>query len=740
MKRVFLFTYFLLLSFVASFAQHKVIITLSDGTTIEKDVWEVKSISFAPTDPVQVTLPGEDAAVDLGLSIMWANANIEIDGESALIGWGDITGKVKSTDMAYFPQLEYYKDIVNGKYDMARALWGEGWRLPSVKEVRELVELCDWTALYDADNVFIGYEVTGSTGKSIFMPVTGKRCGNSSADDILAGYYWTGIISPDPELAVYMKFTAPAPTGGDESGEETSSLSDKDAISLDNAKRYMGFAVRPVFGPYKLGVSVNVNVPFNIQPKTANITAVFEGDVQDIEEFGLRYSTSYNDVANGGNVTTIRCAGSELPEVGTYTFELKDLEYGRTYYYQAYANVANADSVSDIKHFVSCAKYSVEWVDLGLPSGLRWASYNLSANNGYEVGNLFAWADPEEVSYNQATYPWLVESSPADIAFTEFDVVNKVLGDSAHLPNTYDFLELKKECEWIYNSGEDGTPVGWYVIGPNGKRILLPMAGNRQGDGTIYRNGVIGYYWTSENHSGLNAKCYTFSTSAGISGKVSDAEKYLGMCIRPVNGTSNTFDPYNPPKVENPSDYDKYAVDLGLSVDWSSINVGATGSEQQGGLYAWGELSTKETYSRENYSLCVDGVYIVPIDKDGNSTYDIAANKKYDVAAYAWGGDWQMPDEVQWNELMSECDWTWVTQSGMPGYKVTSRVNGNSIFLAAPTNGEGSYWTSIMYFLDGPFKNNSAYHLEFSQSMVPDHCTYFYRYYGRMVRPVKIKR
>lgn len=751
MKRAFLLTYSLLLCFLTSMAQHKVIISLTDGTTIEKDVWEVESITFGDSDPISIIEPADTTeAVDLGLSVKWANANIQFEeGKSLLIGWGDVSGKVQSTDMAYYPMLDYYDNIVNGEYDMARALWGDGWRLPSEKEVRELIDSCDWTAVYsEQDNSFLGYNVTGPSGESIFMPVTGKRCGMKT-DNVLSGYYWTGIISPDPQLARYLTFAAPQSDGGNDGTDETEGdgtgesqdgsqepvLDSMESVaSISEARRHMGFAVRPVYGPYKVGVSVNVNLAFNIQPHTAMITAVFAGDLKDIEEFGLRYSTSEEDMMNAsGNVETISLPGSELETDGRHTFNLTGLDYGQTYYYQAYANVAHADSVSDIKSFISSAKYSVQWVDLGLPSGLLWAGYNLSATGMNDKGNLYAWADPDEVSTDQITYPWLVEGSPEDIAFTGYDVVHKVLGGNAHLPNTYDFLELKKECTWTYEPGDEVTPVGWYVQGPNGNSIFMPMAGNRQGDGSLYRDGTVAYFWTSENYSNLQAKCYTFSTSAGVNGRVSNETKYIGMSIRPVSGTSNTYDPYNPPKIENPSDSDKYAVDLGLSVEWSSVNVGANSPEQSGDLYAWGETFTKPEYTRSNYTY-YDGSSYIYLGQD-----DIA-NTEYDVAHFKWGGDWMMPNEIQWNELMSECNWTWETVNGVPGYRVTSKTNQKSIFLAAPFDDQGTYWASIMYFLDGPFKDNSAYYVDVTQSVVPTFCQYFYRYYGRMVRPIKIKR
>lgn len=755
MKRAFLLTYSLLLCFLTSMAQHKVIISLTDGTTIEKDVWEVESITFGNSDPISIIEPADTTeAVDLGLSVKWANANIQFEeGKSLLIGWGDVSGKVQSEGLDYYPMPVYYDNIVNGEYDMARALWGDGWRLPSEKEVRELIDSCEWTAVYSKqDNSFLGYNVTGPSGESIFMPVTGKRCG-MTIDDVLSGYYWTGIISPDPQQARYLTFAAPQSDGGNDGTDETEGEVTDETVdgsqepvlesmeslaSISEAPRHMGFAVRPVYGPYKVGVSVNVNLASNIQPHTAMITAVFEGDLKDIEEFGLRYSTSEEDVMNAsGNVETISLQGSELETNGIHTFNLSGLDYAQTYYYQAYANVAHADSVSDIKHFESAAKYTVEWVDLHLPSGLLWASYNLSATNVYDKGNLYAWADPDEVCKDQNTYPWLVEDSLADIAFTEYDVVHKVLGGEAHLPNTYDFLELKKYCIWKYKPADALTPAGWFVkrYSTSQDSIFLPFTGVRQYDGTPYHDGTVAYFWTSENCTNLQAKCYTFSTSAGISGMVSNENKYLGMSIRPVCGKSNKEDPYVPKYTYNESEYDNLTVDLGLSVYWASQNVGASAPELTGDLYAWGDTVTRDNFTLDNYPW-FDGNNFVVLQINGESISNIAGTE-YDVAYLKWGGDWTMPNQEQWLELMNECDWTWETLNGVPGYRVTSRYNQKSIFLAAPYGDSGSYWSSSMCTREGAYKNNSSYYLQISQSKIPSFCNMDYRYYGRMIRPVR---
>ena len=178
------------------------------------------------------------------------------------------------------------------------------------------------------------------------------------------------------------------------------------------------------------------------------------------------------------------------------------------------------------------------------------------------------------------------------------------------------------------------------------------------------------------------------------------------------------------------------AVDLGLSVLWSDRNVGASSPSDYGGYYAWGETSTKSDYSWSTYTHC-DGSY--------NTCHNIGSNiagTRYDVARQKWGGGWKMPTKSQWEELINRCTWTWTTQGGHRGYKVTG-PNGNSIFLPAAGNRYGTssdYVGSVgLYWSATLLERNTyyAWHLYFDSGGHYMH--YNYRGYGRTVRPVTEK-
>lgn len=185
-------------------------------------------------------------------------------------------------------------------------------------------------------------------------------------------------------------------------------------------------------------------------------------------------------------------------------------------------------------------------------------------------------------------------------------------------------------------------------------------------------------------------------------------------------------------------------VDLGLSVKWATCNVGATSPEDYGGYYAWGETEEKDDYSWSTYKWC-KGSSDTMTKYCTNSSYGTVDNKttlepQDDVAHVKWGGSWRMPTEAEQDELHNNCTWTWTTQNGVKGYKVTSKKNGNSIFLPAAgyrygTNfyncgGNGYYWSSSLF--EGC--SDLALGLYFNSSS----CDWygFNRYYGRSVRPV----
>ena len=125
-------------------------------------------------------------------------------------------------------------------------------------------------------------------------------------------------------------------------------------------------------------------------------------------------------------------------------------------------------------------------------------------------------------------------------------------------------------------------------------------------------------------------------------------------------------------------------VDLGLSVCWATHNMGASDIWDCGCLYAWGETIVKDTYTSRN-SRTYGHDYGREKNSEGvdNPVWTYGGMQEYDAATANWKGNWRMPTHKEFQELIENCNWTWITLNGRGGYKVTSRKNGNSIFLPA---------------------------------------------------------
>lgn len=184
-------------------------------------------------------------------------------------------------------------------------------------------------------------------------------------------------------------------------------------------------------------------------------------------------------------------------------------------------------------------------------------------------------------------------------------------------------------------------------------------------------------------------------------------------------------------------------VDMGLSVMWATYNVGATAPEEYGEYYAWGETETKDDYSwrtykwgKREYSLnkyCLFGEF-------GNVDYKMTLEPEDDAAHVKWGGRWRMPSLSDMLELIENCKWKWTKYNGVRGHLVTSKINGNCIFLPATgfrinegtySDGkQGSYWTSSLEAV------TSYYSVLLSAIPSNPHEASLYRYGGNTIRPV----
>ena len=133
------------------------------------------------------------------------------------------------------------------------------------------------------------------------------------------------------------------------------------------------------------------------------------------------------------------------------------------------------------------------------------------------------------------------------------------------------------------------------------------------------------------------------------------------------------------------------AVDLGLSVKWANVNLGAYAEDEYGDFFAWGETITKDEYTWETYKWC-HGTNTTITKYNSNPNFGDVDNKmsldlEDDAARAILGGEWRLPTIEEIQELLDNCTWTWTRhydisfQLDGSGYTVVSKINGNSIYL-----------------------------------------------------------
>lgn len=168
-------------------------------------------------------------------------------------------------------------------------------------------------------------------------------------------------------------------------------------------------------------------------------------------------------------------------------------------------------------------------------------------------------------------------------------------------------------------------------------------------------------------------------------------------------------------------------VDLGLSVKWATCNLGARSPYEDGDYYAFGELTTKDSFTIDNYN---------PL-----SNYaELPENA--DVAALSMGGKWRMPSQSEMHELIENCSFTFVEKidgKAVPGYIVKSKMNGNQIFI--PSSGKkDESGLSFYHQLASVRSLNSLHALRIIDNSATDIWGRFYPqvsdYEGIPIRPV----
>ena len=713
------------------------------------------------------------AWVDLGLpsGTKWATMNV---GATSPEGYGDYFAWGETKSKSYYDWSTYKwcngsfdtmtKYCTSSSYgtvdnkttldlsdDAAYVNWGSSWRMPTEAEQDELSKYTTWTPT--TQNGVEGYKVTSNiNGNSIFLPAAGYR---SSSDLIYAGsrgYYWSSSLSTSRSYTAYSWYFY--------------SYTDNGNYDLRN----YGHSVRPVLRD----VEFTFTIMFDGNGGEGTMPAI-DGQHDDRVKIPAStftregyYFASWNTKADGTG--TSYNAGEVITQAEDLTLYAQWEESKETGTANGYA-----------------------WVDLGLPSGTKWATMNVGADSPEEYGDYFAWGETNtKYSYTSSTYSY--SSNPTTLPLDK-DAAYINWGPSWRMPTRTEQNELSNTSyttwTWTTQNGVKGYKVTSKI---NGNSIFLPATGHRL-NSDLYDAGSGGLYWSSSLDTSSSNDAYLLYFGSDDVGSGCNYRLY-GHSVRPVlrdveftftimfdgnggEGTMPAIDGQHDDRVKIPAstftregyyfaswntkadgtgtsykvgeaitqaeDLTLYAqweplsgtsngytwVDLGLpsGTRWATINVGADSPEEYGDYFAWGETNTKSSYITSSYS---SNPTTLPLDKD---------------AAYInWGPSWRMPTRTEQNELSntSYTTWTWTTQNGVKGYKVTSKINGNSIFLPAtgcrygsgPDNlynagSSAGFWSSSLTTYDSDY----AYGLYFNSANVYISNNYR-RYYGQSVRPV----
>lgn len=176
-------------------------------------------------------------------------------------------------------------------------------------------------------------------------------------------------------------------------------------------------------------------------------------------------------------------------------------------------------------------------IDLGLPSGTLWASFNVGATKPEEAGGFYAWGETSvKGEYTKENYKYYDTTAKKNIYIgdnisgTQYDVAHLVWGQGWRMPTKADFEELHDSCFWTWTTvnGVSGYEVSSY----NGNSIFLPAAG-KQYETSISDEGVCGYYWTGTVRE--NSLLYSWAMYFRNGRPIMDyCNRFTGYCVRPV--------------------------------------------------------------------------------------------------------------------------------------------------------------------------------------------------------------
>lgn len=172
------------------------------------------------------------------------------------------------------------------------------------------------------------------------------------------------------------------------------------------------------------------------------------------------------------------------------------------------------DSDDDIKSGKTEGTYrGHEYVDLGLPSGLKWATCNVGAGQPGDFGDYFVCGSIVPLTVESTIPEDLIDELPDDMIGTDKDVAHYLWGGNWRMPKESEAKELIENCKWTWTTNTVTGKYGYYVVGPNGNRLFLPAAGRMACFDNSQDPKGYKYELTSHNKKGCYWNCLEFDSS-----------------------------------------------------------------------------------------------------------------------------------------------------------------------------------------------------------------------------------
>ena len=305
---------------------------------------------------------------------------------------------------------------------------------------------------------------------------------------------------------------------GNEIGEFSCQISELEDGAVYYYKAYMIVGDETFYGEEKsfttleeIVITIPEVVTVSVTEVTEN-TAILTGEVvsdggAEVVERGFIWNDHYD--GEGSIEDFIVEVGSG---VGVFTYQLTGLQQNTEYYFLAYAINSEGEALGQNIYFTTLEGEEdniingYEYVDLGVPSGLKWAVHNVGASAAEDYGDYYAWGEIEtKDSYtqqNSVTYGMPMEDISGD---PQYDVARALWGETWRLPTRDEQKELLDNCTWEWTS-QNGVN-GYLVTGSNGNSIFLPAAGYKE-NSSHTEVGEYGYYWSSTPQSNSNLGAY----------------------------------------------------------------------------------------------------------------------------------------------------------------------------------------------------------------------------------------